>query len=97
MIAVSGGLVFIGYQLLVYGWSQVNGQNAGFFDILWPGRYKGNTPDSGAIASFSANGSLNDTAQGGTIGATPKTNTTPGPKTPPGPGKGFKTPITGAH
>ncbi len=95
MIAVSGALIFIGYQLTVYGWSQVRGQNAGFFDILWPGRYQGNTPDAGAIASFGPNGNLNNTAQGGTIGATP--SNTPGPSTPPGPGKGFKTPITGAH
>ena len=45
MIAVSGGLIFAGYQLLVYGWSQVNGGNAGFFDILWPGRFTGNPKD----------------------------------------------------
>lgn len=51
MIAVSGGLIFAGYQLLVYGWSQVQGSNAGFFDILWPGRYKGNTPDGPAKTS----------------------------------------------
>ena len=42
VVAVSGGLMFAGYQLLVYGWSQIQGGNAGFFDILWPGRYKGN-------------------------------------------------------
>ena len=47
MIAVSGALIFGGYTLAVYGWSQLQGQNAGFFDLLWPGRYKGNTPDSG--------------------------------------------------
>ena len=51
MVAVSGGLLFAGYQLLVYGWSQVNGANAGFFDILWPGRYTGNTPDGPDKAS----------------------------------------------
>jgi len=45
VIAVSGGLLFIGYQLTVYGWSQVRGSNAGFFDILWPGRFKGAFPD----------------------------------------------------
>ena len=47
MIAVSGGVLFIGYQLIVYGWSQVRGANAGFFDILWPGRYSGPHPDTG--------------------------------------------------
>lgn len=46
MVAVSGGLLFAGYQLLCYGWSQVNGGNAGFFDILWPGRYKVVAPDA---------------------------------------------------
>ena len=51
MIAVSGVIVFAGYQLVVYGWSQLQGQNAGFFDILWPGRYKGNTPDKGSATS----------------------------------------------
>ena len=50
MVAVSGGLVFLGYQLLVYGWSEVNHGNAGFFDILWPGRYKGNPLDVASLA-----------------------------------------------
>ena len=67
MVAVSGGLLFAGYQLLVYGWSQVNHGNAGFFDILWPGRYKGNPLDSGAVAVSTPTG-LNDVAAGGTIG-----------------------------
>lgn len=57
MVAVSGVLIFLGYQLTAYGWSQVRGQNAGFFDILWPGRYKGNTPDSAASASTISYGS----------------------------------------
>ena len=46
MVAVSGGLIFLGYQLLTYGWSQVQGSNAGFFDILWPGRFQGAHPDA---------------------------------------------------
>ena len=46
MVAVSGVLILAGYQLVTYGWSQVRGANAGFFDILWPGRYTGNTPDA---------------------------------------------------
>ena len=45
MVAVSGGLLFAGYTLVVYGWSQVNHGNAGLLDILWPGRYKGNPQD----------------------------------------------------
>lgn len=48
MVAVSGVIVFAGYQLIAYGWSQLQGQNAGFFDLLWPGRYKGSTPDKAA-------------------------------------------------
>lgn len=72
MVAVSGALIFSGYQLSVYGWSQVNGANAGFFDILWPGRYTGNKPDSGAGILDIPGLGLNDTAAGGTIGkATP--------------------------
>lgn len=67
VVAVSGALIFAGYQLLVYGWSQVNGANAGFFDILWPGRYNGNTPDKSAVAVETPTG-LNDTAAGGTVG-----------------------------
>ena len=67
MVAVSGGLIFAGYQLLVYGWSQVNHGNAGFFDILWPGRYKGNPLDTAALAQATSTG-LKDTAAGGTIG-----------------------------
>ena len=51
MVAVSGGLIFLGYQLLTYGWSQVRGDNAGFFDLLWPGRYKGPNPDPPAQAA----------------------------------------------
>ena len=51
MIAVSGAIVIAGYQLVAYGWSQLQGQNAGFFDLLWPGRYKGNTPDKGSATS----------------------------------------------
>ena len=55
MLAVSGGLIFIGYQLLVYGASQVRGDNAGFFDILWPGRYKGAFPDSSGTGAANTN------------------------------------------
>lgn len=72
MVAVSGGLIFLGYQLLAYGWSQVNGSNAGFFDMLWPGRYKGNAPDSSAVDTNVAGKGLNDTAQGGTAGGAPQ-------------------------
>jgi hypothetical protein len=48
VIAVSGVLALAGYQLVTYGWSQLHGDNAGFFDILWPGRYTGLHPDKGS-------------------------------------------------
>ena len=61
MVAVSGVLILAGYQLVTYGWSQIRGENAGFFDILWPGRYKGNRPDvsgSGGTTPGSSSGGL---------------------------------------
>ena len=60
MIAVSGVLIFAGYQLLTYGWSQIQGENAGFFDLLWPGRYTGKYPldSAGATSSSSTPGGL---------------------------------------
>ena len=57
MVAVSGGLLWLGYWVLSYGWSQVQGSNAGFFDLAWPGRYIGNTPDGPAKAATSTYGS----------------------------------------
>ncbi len=71
MVAVSGGLIFIGYQLMVYGLSQVRGDNAGFFDILWPGRYKGPSPDAFGGITYTPGKGLSDIAGGGTIGPPP--------------------------
>jgi hypothetical protein len=48
MLAVSGALVFGGYQLLAYGWSQIRGSNVGFFALLWPGALKSVPPADGA-------------------------------------------------
>lgn len=53
MVAIGGAIFFGGYQLIAYGWSQLQGQNAGFWDMFWPGRYKGNTPDAGSPAGAS--------------------------------------------
>lgn len=72
MVAVSGGLIFIGYQLMVYGLSQVRHGNAGFFDILWPGRYTGLHPDSGTGITYTPGKGLNDVGAGGTIGLPPQ-------------------------
>lgn len=60
MVAVSGALIFAGYQLLAYGWSQLQHSNVGFFDLLWPGRltapnYKA-PPDDGSGSSTSGGG-----------------------------------------
>ena len=74
MIAVSGALVFGGYQLLVYGWSQVRGSNAGFFDVLWPGRFKGALPDAAAAAPPASPPAAN-TVGGKTPGGVTITNT----------------------
>jgi hypothetical protein len=46
VVAVSGVLIFAGYQLLVYGLDQVRGGNNGFVDLLWPGRFKNVMPDT---------------------------------------------------
>lgn len=51
MVTVALAVLFGGYQLFQYGLSQVNGCNAGFLDILWPGRFTGCNPDSGASIS----------------------------------------------
>lgn len=34
MVGVAGVVVFLGYSVLVYGWSQVRGCNAGFLDMV---------------------------------------------------------------
>ena len=51
MVAVSGLLIFAGYQLVVYGWDQLNHGNAGFFQILWPGQADKIAADDGGTAS----------------------------------------------
>ena len=81
--------MFLGYQLMTYGFSQVRGSNAGFFDILWPGRYKGAFPDGGSTST---------TGQPIKIGgaAVPGTITIPAPSgsgLPGGPGTKFPAPI----
>jgi hypothetical protein len=81
VIAVSGVLALAGYQLVAYGWSQLQHGNAGFFDILWPGRYTGLHPDGSSSVTIHGTKykvpqgvvyvpvkGLNDTGAGGTIG-----------------------------
>lgn len=51
MIGLGFGVFGVGYWILAYGWSQLNGCNAGFFDIGWPGQFKGEMKDGAAPAS----------------------------------------------
>lgn len=62
MVGLAGSIVFIGYTLMAYGWSQIRGSNAGLFDITWPGRFKGANPDT-AAASSGGGGGNSATAQ----------------------------------
>jgi len=50
MTGVGLGVVFLGYWVMTYGWSQLRGCNAGFFAIVWPGSsaYTGCEPDAAA-------------------------------------------------
>lgn len=47
MVGLGIGVFFVGYSVLAYGWSQLRGCNAGFFDLIWPGRFTGCNPDTG--------------------------------------------------
>ena len=51
MIAIGGVIIFGGYQLLVYGWDQITGGNAGFFQILVPGKYTNVAANDGPAAT----------------------------------------------
>lgn len=54
MIALGMGVFFAGYSVLVYGWSQLNGSNVSFVDLLWPGKWDGQlNKDSGNAATAS--------------------------------------------
>ena len=45
MIGLGFGVFFAGYTLLAYGFSQLRGCNAGFIDLVIPGRYSTCNPD----------------------------------------------------
>lgn len=40
MPLVGIGVVFIGYSLVYYGFTQVRGDNYGFWDLILPGRFE---------------------------------------------------------
>ena len=46
MLGIAFLVSFFGYQVGAYGLSQVRGCNAGFVDILIPGKFKGCMPDA---------------------------------------------------
>ena len=50
MIAIAGGVAWVGYWLFTYGLSQVMGQNYGLLDLAWPSRFPSSPPaaDSGS-------------------------------------------------
>lgn len=49
MIGIGFALLFGGYSVLAYGWSQVRGCNAGVLEVIWPFTgYRGCKPDSGS-------------------------------------------------
>jgi hypothetical protein len=80
VVAVSGVLIFAGYQLVVYGLDQVRGGNNGFVDLLWPGRFKTVLPDG----IVNTPGGLNDLGAGGTIGKKPSVGGFSNPPAPAG-------------
>ena len=49
MVGVAGFVVFLGYSVFAYGWSQVQGCNAGFIDMIafWRPLPKCNKDSSG--------------------------------------------------
>lgn len=51
MLGVGFATIFAGYWLLAYGFSQVRGCNAGFFEIVWPGSYGGCKGDQSTNSS----------------------------------------------
>ena len=50
MVGIGLGILFMGYWIGAYGWSQIRGCNAGIVDLIIPGRYKGCAPDGQGAA-----------------------------------------------
>jgi len=46
MVGIGLFVGWLGYSVLTFGWTQVQGCNAGFVDLIWPGRWKGCNPDA---------------------------------------------------
>lgn len=45
MVGVGFLVLFAGYSLLTYGWSQIQGSNTGLIGIVWPGAFNGSDDD----------------------------------------------------
>lgn len=71
MLFIVGGVGWFGYQTLTYGWSQVRGCNAGFWDIAWPGRYKGCNPDGAGTSTTTGEASTSNNQFGTGSGGKP--------------------------
>ena len=57
MTPIGIGVLWLGYSVLVYGWSQLRGANVGLFTLMWPGKYEGKPNlDSGTPTRMSSNG-----------------------------------------
>ncbi len=55
MTPIGIGVLWLGYSVLVYGWSQLRGANVGLFTLMWPGKYNGKPAmDSGSPAGGSS-------------------------------------------
>ncbi len=62
MVGLGFGVLFSGYVLLTYGWSQIRGSNATMVQLVWPGSFQNVAkPDSGTPDS-SSNQSITGTA-----------------------------------
>lgn len=47
MAAVGIVLLWGGYCIAYYGWNRITGGNDSFVSLIWPGKYKATTRDSG--------------------------------------------------
>lgn len=71
MTWISIGVLWVGYTVLTYGWSQIRGCNAGLFSLIIPGKFTGCNPDRGGGSGGGHNSPTivgTETAPGSIIG-----------------------------
>jgi hypothetical protein len=74
-LVLAGLVLYIGYGNLVYGWSQVTGCNAGYFDVVLPGKWTGCNPDqAGSPAAGTTKSKSSNAAPGPAKGGYVKPN-----------------------